>query len=89
MQRILHQIFAWYFYIMRKIPVLNPSSKFSLIWDFLIIVFNIVILFQSSVILLFGFKNDKELNNTYMNIVNISFSLDILKELITGYFHKG
>lgn len=41
---------------------MNPSNKFSLIWDFYMIVFNIVILFGFSIIMLFGFKNSKEIN---------------------------
>lgn len=74
---------------MGNFKILNPSSSFSIIWDFYMIVFNIIVLFQFSVVLWFGFKSDKEINPIYMNIANISFILDILKELITGYFNKG
>jgi hypothetical protein len=87
MQKLYKRIIACYLFIITKIPTLNPSHRISLIWDISIIVFNIIALFIFSVILMFGYINDKELNNTYMVCVNVSFTLTILKELITGYYN--
>ena len=75
--------------VLRWIPIFSPSNSFRLIWDIMMLISLLYLLYVNLVIFAFGIRMEEIEYGSFMWLCNSFLFLDILIGLNTGIYQNG
>ncbi len=78
-----------FFYIERKIPIINPSNQHKLVWDLLQLIIGLILIFFIPITIIFNISFSNLIGQEFCIIFPLLLIMELLLNLTTGYFEKG